>query len=658
MHKLILICSLFFSFFFSSVVYSSDFFVLKNSNLSESQKVAVLEFLNKASDLIPMVIKESIKRSVLVSFEEIKSKDNRTDEVSSLPVDKCNNPKNIIYGKSNKLFNKEVVINQLLLEEIVKGEDKSISFNCGHKNFYRLAMATLLHEVSHLYDHANLGTTKVSGTKSFFRLSDWKRNLLLIGSSKNLSQKRTPDAYEYKSLDEHYAVNFEYFILDPEYKCKRPSYYLFYQKEFKVSPFENIPCKVNTQVRLDDTKSLIDISPERVYRVDYLLASKGDEMISGFGHSMYRLIVCAPFRKIVNADCLKDKLYHVVLSFRANVTDIKSNPIKGLIGKYDSMLFMLSFPKVVEEYNMSELRDLYSLPLNLTNEQKERFIHKALETYWEYAGSYKFLTANCASESTELLQAAINDHPIIKESVVKPYTLMEKLIEYKISNDNVFNNIEDAKKNGLFFESDSAFLGLVKSQLFGDEESDYKITKLHFYNKTGGLVNTIVQRKKKDVKEIIETISPERFKDLLEIISNEGTTVKAKKRLNDLSILAQSVLIVKQHNLDEEIGSFLEKVENEDSSIGQSIRNWNLKRKNFRLSPLKEDYGIPLEITDLDFETYKKENELLEKTEMDLVDNVSERYADKVEELKEFKHIIEEARTKSKIIGTSLYLGR
>ncbi|MDD4976654.1 MAG: DUF4105 domain-containing protein [Bacteriovorax sp.] len=647
MKNLILASSVCFSFLLSFKVYSAELFVLKNQNLNDIQKEAISLYFKKVSEVTPSIIKETLKTPIEVSFENFKE----SPQLSSLPADKCNMSINLIYGKTNSLSSNHIILNQLLLLEIIKGEEDATSFDCGHKNYYRLAMATLLHETSHIYDHIHFGSTQVSGLKSFFKLSDWKRNLLYQGSSKNLSQKRSIDPYEYKSLEEHYAVNFEYFILDSEYKCKRPSYYLYFQEQFKTSPHADSLCKINTQVRLDDTKNIINIDPERVYRVDYLLASKGDEAISGFGHSMYRLIVCAPFRKTVSAECLKDKLYHVVLSYRANVTDIKSNPLKGLVGKYDSILFMLSFPKVIEEYNMSELRDLYSLPLNFSKEQKRRFIYKTLETYWEYSGSYKFLTSNCASESFDLLQGAINKHPIINESAVKPYSLMDILVKYRIADKDVFKDLEVARKNGLLFESDANRLDQIKVSLFGVEESDFESSNINSW--TG---KSIMGKKKKHIKDILQSLSPDQFQEKLQQLKNEEQTLVTKNRLNDLSIIAQAALSIGQHDLDEEIGDYLEKLENDPGPLGQSVRNWNEKRKNFRLSPLKDDYGIPLEISEQDFEAYKNLMDILEQTETDLVNDVKDRYTEKVGNLMDLKKVIEEARTKSKIIGIDLYL--
>jgi hypothetical protein len=121
--------------------------------------------------------------------------------------------------------------------------------------------------------------------------------------------------------------------------------------------------------------------------------------------------------------------------------------------------------------------------------------------------------------------------------------------------------------------------------------------------------------------------------------------------LTDLSI----TLAVLHHDLDEEIGSYLESLEKYPGELGQHIRNWNEKRKLFRLSPLRKDYGIPLTITDEDFETYKTQILSLEKTEEDLVNNVKNRYLKEVEDLKLLQRVIEVARTKRKIIRVKHY---
>lgn len=644
-----------------SIANESDLklFTLETKNIPSEYREAITRFLSEIEDRVPPIIKESIKDKITINFANF----DQNKGIAALTKNKCEKPENVLLGQVNPFKPNIINISQLFLPEILKGEENSTQFNCGHKSYYRQAMATVLHELSHIYDHKKLRAkdyldklsvcsgkvtlseecrglinesdkNTITGLNSFFKLANWKTKLLFLNKAKNLSSKRSPDAYEYKNLEEHYAVNFEYFIMDPEYKCKRPSYYQYYEKHFEYSPYLDKKCDINTKIILDDKRTVVDISPDRVYRVDYLLASGGDELISGFGHSMYRLIVCAPFRTKVDENCLKDKLYHVVLSYRANVSDIKTNSIKGLIGGYDSILYMLSFPNVIEEYNMGELRDLYSLPIHLSKNEKEQFLYKVLENYWEYVGDYKFITNNCASESNELLQAALNDHSVSYGNVVRPYGLMTKIIDNKLSDKNYFKDLNKAKKDGIFFSSDAELLKDIEKEILKNNE----------------------EGKSKDIKKSLDGVSSGQIEEVYKAILDMGTTEVAHNKLNRLSILTQAILSVKQHSIDEKVGTYLEKHEKEKSEIGNLIRDWNNKRKDSRLKAFDNNYGIPLNVSDEDFDRHDAETKEINDIERQIVEVIKGLFADDIKELLEFKKLIDEIRNSNKIVSMRLYL--
>ncbi|EQC45522.1 DUF4105 domain-containing protein [Bacteriovorax sp. Seq25_V] len=668
----------------ASSIFASPVLKLDESSVSKNEIYAVKNFLQEVEEKIPDSIKRTIKEPLTIrfkSFDENKS-------ISVLPKNRCEDNSNILYAQVNTFSRDTIKISKLFLPQILAGEESANSYNCGHGNYYKKAIATVLHEVAHIYDFKRIRSAEhrknvkecydssdrrwrhsskcnavkkeemnkksVSGLYDFFKLANWQQKLF-SKQSKNLSRKRSADEYEYENLEEHYAVNFEFFLMDENYKCKRPSYYNFFSKVFDVYPHENADCKINTKIILDDKKTVIDIDPKRVYRVDYLLASSGDALMSGFGHSMFRLIVCAPFRQEASEDCIKDKLYHVVLSYRANVTDIKSNAIKGVFGGYDSILYMLSLPNVIEEYTMGELRDLMSLPIELNEDEKRSFIHKVLETYWEYAGNYKFLSSNCASESHDLLQSAMLDHEIKYGNIIKPYSLMDEIIENGLSREDYFEDRAKAVAEGILFESDEKRLSDIKNELIGEEESDYKIYRYSNHGKKFGS-NYREVKKKKDIKEIIESISTEKLKDIFMSTFEEGASVETKEKLQRLSILAQGVMNVRQHALDEEIGTFLEKLEKDEGELGKFVREWNEKRKNFRLYPNDKTYGIPLEVTAQDNKNYQESAKVLEEAETKLIESVKNRYLKDINDLSTLKNLINDIRTKTKIISMKLYL--
>jgi hypothetical protein len=221
-------------------------------------------------------------------------------------------------------------------------------------------------------------------------------------------------------------------------------------------------------VRNDPT----DIHPNNVYQIHYFFAGRGDKIMSHWGHAMFRLVTCKPGRAL-GPDCLKDirglddikksdatDIYaqeylnpdsgstdyyrmqnvggHKIISFRANTDDIVPSYIKGLFGKYPSQLFILNQHEVVSDYTRRELREITSLPLNLTRDQIELFIYKVLEDYYIYRGKYYFLGNNCATESLRLLRAVLTDQEFSPLSELKnpvhPLAIYKALSKSRLAN--------------------------------------------------------------------------------------------------------------------------------------------------------------------------------------------------------------------------------
>jgi hypothetical protein len=673
--------------FLATPVFAQGLLKLDKGSVPKDSQSEVQSLIDEVNDLIPSEISSKFDYQVKVEF--ISYKDNKG--ISELPDNRCISSVKPKYAHVSTFNKKKIKMSKLFIPEIVKGENGSKQFPCGHKNYYKKAVATLLHEVGHLYDFKRIRDKKhkknveacidhhresnqdkfkntskcrivereernkktISGLHSFYKLSNWSRGFF-TKDAKNLSRKRTPDAYEYKNLEEHYAVNLEFFLLDPEYKCRRPSYYKYYSKKLKHTPFPDYNCKIYTEIVLDDKNVIRDINPDRVYRIDYLLASKGAGIMSGFGHSMYRIVLCAPHRKTVDEKCLRDKLHHVVLSYRANVTDIKIDSIKGLLGGYDSVLFMLSFPNVIEEYNLGELRDLISQPMDFNPEQKRDFINKVLEVYWEYEGDYKFITNNCASESHDLLQAALNEHEIIYDRVIKPYSVYDEIVENKLSKESYFTDMKEAVKKGRFFSSDKERLKKAKLDLFGIEESDYKKIRRHHGPKKHHGPRRF-KKKFRDIKEIYEDFDVSRLADKFEEIKDEPRNEESKKRMNSLAIMTRAILQIRQFNIDEEIGTYLEKNIEAETPIGKRIKKWNDMRASSRIKPFDGGYGIPSKLTNSDLEKHGDHFSELKEIELELITDVKSRYQEEVDELLELNNLLKEIRKQARIISIDTY---
>lgn len=243
------------------------------------------------------------------------------------------------------------------------------------------------------------------------------------GSFKNKKPERSVDNYEYTNAAEFLAVNFSYYMQDPEYACRRPRQASFFKEYFGMDPFPNRTCSTNYQLMMaaaSGTNAIRDLDPSRVYRIDFLTVSPGKGIASRFGHSMFRVVVCAPEHKSLvtgqmipatpyGPDCVKDEDYHVMLTFYGGVNDVKISLYKGIMGGYPSLLMAYNFAQKVEDYTRYDMRSLTTYPLKFSEEQKKNFLDTVLELTWEYSGDYKFASNNCATESYSLIKSSVTN---------------------------------------------------------------------------------------------------------------------------------------------------------------------------------------------------------------------------------------------------------
>ena len=211
------------------------------------------------------------------------------------------------YGRYNAL-RKIIYLNAQLLDKIQLGPNGTRTFDCYHGDFYRLATATLLHEIAHAYDALDLDTSTDTSAKRS-RLSRttvstdpaWTvvdgQHARLFGfrfaSSKNRDLDRLPSAHSAKNKRESFAAHFEYFLLDADYSCRFPSHQEYLEDHFGWAP-ERTHCQPSYEVVAQQGIDLTDLNPDRIYQVRYLLAAPGKKAESRLGHSMLHLVLCAP----------------------------------------------------------------------------------------------------------------------------------------------------------------------------------------------------------------------------------------------------------------------------------------------------------------------------------------------------------------------------
>ena len=442
---------------------------LKTTGLSPAQQQASQALLDEAMQALPPQFIQQLDRRIDVGW---------TDDM----------PANA-YGQASLVS--ELDLNRNLLDSLTDGSATSKKTYRPHGTVRREMLATVLHELTHIYDRSRLWTgtertliqrcTRRNSSAGLvgmpdecrgqndrrFTLSDDPRLLDLAGWQQYVGRRgereqhnrqiaRSPDIYETSSPKEFVAVNMEYFLLDPSYACRRPALYRYYQEHFGWASAAKETCAKSfafLNAGNDFAKQpLGQVDPERVYAVDYLLAEANQNWVSRWGHSMLRLVICAPGRPR-GPDCRLDLDQHLVLSYRAFVGDVQLSSWDGLVGKYPSRLFVLPLAQVIDEYTKTELRSLASIPLTLSRKEIEEVVEHAAEMHWSYDGNYFFLSNNCAVEGLKLLRSGTNNKQLVGLDSIMPNGLLEVLKGRGLADTSVLDDPREALRLGYRFDS-------------------------------------------------------------------------------------------------------------------------------------------------------------------------------------------------------------
>ncbi|MFK8331981.1 DUF4105 domain-containing protein [Pseudomonas sp. BJa5] len=441
---------------------------LETDGLTPAQQDASQALLDEALRALPPSFKTRLDRRIRVSWG------------TKMPED--------AYGQASLVSTLE--LNRKLLPALTDGSAATSKTGRPHGTVRQELLATVLHELTHIYDRARLwqgderrlisqcarqlnSLGKVGlpeqcrgQTERRFTLSDDPRLLDLAGwpqyvgrrgerEQHNRQVARSPDSYELSSPKEFVAVNMEYFLLDPSFACRRPALQAYLKAHFDWAP-EHPACPQALpflNAGNDFAKApLGEIDPERVYSVDYLLAEANQNWVSRWGHSMLRLVICAPGRPR-GPDCRLDLDQHLVLSYRAFVNDVQLSSWDGLTGAYPSRLFVLPLAQVIDEYTKTELRSLASIPLKLDRNEVESLVRQAAEMHWSYDGNYYFLSNNCAVETLKLLRSGTDNPRLADLDSIMPNGLLEVLQGRGLADASVLDDPREALRLGYRFDS-------------------------------------------------------------------------------------------------------------------------------------------------------------------------------------------------------------
>ncbi|WP_406820532.1 DUF4105 domain-containing protein [Pseudomonas sp. KnCO4] len=441
---------------------------LQASGLDSQQTQATQALLDEALGKLPPRFKQQLDRRVRVSWSD------------NMPAD--------AYGQASLVSTLE--LNRRLLPSLADGSAASERTNRPHGTVRQELLATVLHELTHIYDRARLWPSAESsliarckrqqGTlgkiglpeacrgqaERRFTLSDDPRLLDLAGWQQYVGRRgereqhngqfvRSPDSYELTSPKEYIAVNMEYFLLDPSYGCRRPALNQYLREHFGWAPQQDACAKGLPFINAGSDfarQPLGEIDPERVYEVDYLLAEANQNLVSRWGHSMLRLVICKPGRPR-GPDCRLDLEQSLVLSYRAFVNDVQLSSWDGLVGAYPSRLFVLPLGQVIDEYTKTELRSLASVSLRLSRDEIENLVRQAAEMHWSYDGNYWFLSNNCAVESLKLLRSGTANPRLNDLDSIMPNGLLAVLKGRGLADTSVLDDPREALRLGYRFDS-------------------------------------------------------------------------------------------------------------------------------------------------------------------------------------------------------------
>lgn len=579
----------------------------------QDRVIIIFKTLDKGENLVPPSCLDADRLSNLLQKKIAQEFDGR--KVNENQEIEPSDPNPPVYGETldpshgSKKF--RININIKFLTVILKGPSLADTYSCGHKNFYRLAQATLIHELSHVYDALNMTAINnpserklrlqcaatgpvpiqqtpvwcqdlVNQTKSISDRPVWKHLMnwnggFFVSKTKNIFPLRSPDAYEKTNLSEAFAVNMEYFVLDSEFPCRRPEIDSFLKDHFKIANDSKPTCSSNTQVRYSNSQKPVKLDLSRLYEIHYLMAAKGQSVESRWGHSMFRLVFCSPKRSVPGPECLQDLDQHVVISYRANISGISQNYWNGLVGGYPSQMFVYTMPEIISEYTVSEFRDLLSIPLALMPVEKKRFLDRLLQEYWEYQGRYYFLGNNCATEAFDFLKGSV-----FRRDVQKKVTT----IETPISLYNFLNSVQ-----------------LLDSKVLNDPNREGRF----FFSSHKKIIGKALQQVGQSQK------IPDSIEAFAENFSAIGRRELYQKIAAKLDVTEQKKVAIQFYRLERAISYYFE--EQRKRLVETVIANGDIYRENIRkiliarsrLSPwflAKNGYGIPLE------NEMKTENEL------------------------------------------------
>lgn len=504
-----------------------------SSKLTDSEQSRALAAVETVLKKLPAKIKDSLNFELKIIFKTV-------------PI----SASNLHMGHAGLLFN-EIEINKSLL-----------SFSASDQQNFQLLPdsleRTLAHEIAHFYDFKNYRTPDmqhfintcddreescqakkyqyltISADPEFMAMNHWQRGL--VAKNINNNPIRLANSYSVSALRENFPTLFEYYLFDKDFACRQPLVARFFNKKFEIKN-QTSPCpeKLYWYKLESQGPKFIEVDKSKIWAIDYFWAAEGAGAGSSHGHAMLRLVICNPSRQEPSSDCYKDISYHLILSFGANTPDLNFNNIGGLIGRYPMTLSVVDIYTARAIYNLTELRDLYAIPLKLNSEQKSNLIDYLYDYMWSFRGDYYFIDRNCSSETSRALVAAgVDFNSAAKIQSHMPDVLFTNLLNSELNNSGAKTRAELKKNPLLYMHSSQAIIDIALRIISDNTKVEYKNIESYFEKVSSDQVPKILEK------------SPENSKLTYALYYLEGI------RLNRLKQILYKDLFRKEKALKEE----------------------------------------------------------------------------------------------------------
>jgi hypothetical protein len=258
-----------------------------------------------------------------------------------------------------------------------------------------------------------------------------------------------------------YAATLTDYLTRPAFNCQQPIEARYFQKRYSAGSTAEAcrdPVPFNVITRYEGMQPLW-IDPARVRSIHLLFAGNGEGIASRFGHVALRFVIC-PENLSDEVSCNENLAEHVVVGFQAHINDLEISMVKALRGGYQAHLFANRFMDIYQDYTIGEFRDLYSLPLRMSKDEREQMVRELAEVHWRYSGDYRFFTRNCTTLLQNTLHALSPGFVVHKEmagTYLRPDNFFKAVKSSALAEGSKLELLKSAEQEGYFFSSTKPF---------------------------------------------------------------------------------------------------------------------------------------------------------------------------------------------------------